>query len=159
MPTVAETVNRYAELLARGGADELASLYTPDATVEDPVGSGVRHGHDEIRELYNGIEKQNRTVDLLSVHINGSEAAFLARLTIITGDVQTRIDGIDVMTFDDDGCITSMRAFWSVPDQVAAFYAENRGRTAPRLKITTDAWLLACGQRFWRCISSGRPGN
>lgn len=116
MPTVAETVNRYAELLARGGADELASLYTPDATVEDPVGSGVRHGHDEIRELYNGIEKQNRTVDLLSVHINGSEAAFLARLTIITGDVQTRIDGIDVMTFDDDGRITSMRAFWSVPD-------------------------------------------
>jgi steroid delta-isomerase len=76
----------------------------------------VRHGHDEIRELYNGIEKQNRTVDLLSVHINGSEAAFLARLTIITGDVHTRIDGIDVMTFDDDGRITSMRAFWSVPD-------------------------------------------
>ena len=86
MPTVADTVNRYVELLGTGSADELAALYTPDATVEDPVGSGVRHGHDEIRELYSRIEKQDRTVELLSVHIIGNEAAFLARLTVITGD-------------------------------------------------------------------------
>jgi steroid delta-isomerase len=115
MPTVADTVNRYVELLGTGSADELAALYTPDATVEDPVGSGVRHGHDEIRALYNRVEKQERTVELLSVHINGDEAAFLARLTVIAGDVRTMIDGIDVMTFDDDGLITSMRAFWAAP--------------------------------------------
>ena len=64
----------------------MTALYTPDATVEDPVGSGVRHGHDEIRELYSRVEKQDRTVELLSVHINGNEAAFLARLTVIAGD-------------------------------------------------------------------------
>jgi steroid delta-isomerase len=98
MTTVADTVNRYVELLANGSADELAALYTPDATVEDPVGSGVRHGHDEIRELYSGVEKQDRT-----------------RLTVITGEIRTRIDGIDVMTFDDEARITSMRAFWSAP--------------------------------------------
>jgi steroid Delta-isomerase len=115
VPTVADTVNRYVALLATGSADELTALYTPDATVEDPVGSGVRRGHDAIRELYGGVEKQSRTVELLSVHINGNEAAFLARLTVSAGDVQTSIDGIDVMTFDDDGRITSMRAFWSAP--------------------------------------------
>ncbi|MFY9918028.1 MAG: nuclear transport factor 2 family protein [Mycobacterium sp.] len=116
MPTVADTVNRYVELLANGSADELAALYTPDATVEDPVGSGVRRGRDEIRDLYSRVEKQDRTVELLSVHVNGNEAAFLARLTVITGDIRTRIDGIDVMTFDDDSLITSMRAFWSAPE-------------------------------------------
>jgi steroid Delta-isomerase len=115
MPAVAETVTRYAKLLGSGSAEEITALYTSDATVEDPVGSGVRHGHAEIRELYSRVEKQIRTVELLSVHINGNEAAFLARLTVITGDVRTHIDGIDVMTFDDDGLITSMRAFWSVP--------------------------------------------
>jgi len=115
MTTVADTVNRYVELLANGSADELAGLYTPDATVEDPVGSGVRQGHDEIRELYSGVEKQDRTVELLSLHVNGDEAAFLARLTVITGEIRTRIDGIDVMTFDDEARITSMRAFWSAP--------------------------------------------
>jgi steroid delta-isomerase len=29
--------------------------------------------------------------------------------------VHTRIDGIDVMTFDEQARITSMRAFWSAP--------------------------------------------
>jgi steroid Delta-isomerase len=113
--TVADTVNRYVELLGNGTADDLTALYTSDATVEDPVGSGVRRGRDAIRGLYSRIEKQRRTTELLSLHINGNEAAFLARLTIITGDIHTRIDGIDVMTFDDDARITSMRAFWSAP--------------------------------------------
>jgi steroid delta-isomerase len=94
MQTVAGTVNRYVELLGSGT---------------------VRHGHHEIRELYNRIEKRNRTVELPALHINDNEAAFLARLTVIVGDSHTRIDGVDVMTFDDDGRITSMRAFWSVP--------------------------------------------
>ncbi len=116
MPTVGDTVNRYAELLGSGSAEDIAALYTPDATVEDPVGSGVRQGHDEIRQLYGRIEKQTRTVELLSVHINGNEAAFLARLTVTSGGVPIRIDGIDVMTFDAQARITSMRAFWSVPE-------------------------------------------
>ena len=116
VPSVADTVNRYVELLGAGSADELAALYTTDATVEDPVGSGVRHGHDEIRELYSRVEKQDRTVELLSMHVNGNEAAFLARLTIISGDIATRIDGIDVMTFDEQARITSMRAFWAAPN-------------------------------------------
>ena len=115
MPTVADTVNRYVELLASGSADEIAALYTPDATVEDPVGSGVRRGHDAIRELYSRVEKQDRTVELLSLHVIGNEAAFLARLTVIAGDLRIRIDGIDLMTFDDEARITSMRAFWSAP--------------------------------------------
>jgi hypothetical protein len=57
VPTVAETVSRYAKLLDSGSADEITA----------------------------------------------------------TGHVHTRIDGIDVMAFDDGGRITSMRAFWSTP--------------------------------------------
>ena len=58
MPTIAETVNSYAELLGSGSADQITALYAPDASVEDPVGSGVRNGHAEIRELYSRVEKQ-----------------------------------------------------------------------------------------------------
>ena len=115
MPTVADTVNRYAELLGSGSADEITALYSPDASVEDPVGSSVRRGHAQIHELYSRVEKQTRTVELLSVHINGDEAAFLARLTVVTGGVRTSIDGIDVMTFDEQARIRSMRAFWAPP--------------------------------------------
>jgi steroid Delta-isomerase len=116
MPTVADTVHRYIELLAAGSADELAALYTPDATVEDPVGSGVRQGHEAIRDLYRRFENLDRTAELVSLHIIGDEAAFLACLTVTTAGSRTTIDGIDVMTFDDDARITSMRAFWSTPE-------------------------------------------
>ncbi len=53
------------------------------------------------------------------MHVNGNEAAFLARLTVITGDSRTRIDGIDVMTFDDEASDhvdagVLVRAGWSL---------------------------------------------
>jgi steroid delta-isomerase len=115
VPAVADTVHRYVTLLGAGSADELVALFTPEATVEDPVGSGVRRGHDAIHDLYSRIEKQDRTTELLSLHVVGNEAAFLARLTIVDGNRRTVIDGIDVMTFDDDARITSMRAFWTAP--------------------------------------------
>ncbi|OBK70257.1 nuclear transport factor 2 family protein [Mycobacterium sp. 1274761.0] len=115
MSSVADTVRRYVQLLGSGSADELTALFTHDATVEDPVGSGVRRGHDAIRELYRRIEKQDRAVELLSLHVNGAEAAFLARLTVITDGARISIDGIDVMAFDEHARITSMRAFWSPP--------------------------------------------
>ena len=73
----------------------------------------MRRGHTEIHELYSRVEKQTRTVELLSVHISGDAAAFLARLTVLTGDVRIGIDRIDVMTFDEQARITSMRAFWT----------------------------------------------
>ena len=115
MPAVADTVHRYVTLLGAGSADELVALFTPDATVEDPVGSGVRRGRDAIHELYSRIEKLTRTTELLSLHVVDNEAAFLARLTVVDGSRRTVIEGIDVMTFADDARIASMRAFWSAP--------------------------------------------
>lgn len=85
---------------------------TPPSRTRSAAGCG----HDNIRELYSRFESLDRTAELLSLHIIGNEAAFLARLTVTAGDSHTRIDGIDVMTFDDQARITSMRAFWSVPE-------------------------------------------
>jgi steroid delta-isomerase len=63
---IRETVERYVELVGTGTAAEIAQLYAPDATVEDPVGSPVRQGHDAIVEFYGIIEApgpQDRTAD------------------------------------------------------------------------------------------------
>jgi len=40
---IADTVNRYISLVAKGSADDLVELYADDATVEDPVGGGEVH--------------------------------------------------------------------------------------------------------------------
>ncbi len=48
---ITQTLNRYLELVAKRTADDVLTLYAADATVEDPVGSDVRRGHDAIREF------------------------------------------------------------------------------------------------------------
>lgn len=49
---ITDTVNRYIELVAKGGADELVELYADDATVEDPVGGEVHIGRQAIHGFY-----------------------------------------------------------------------------------------------------------
>jgi steroid Delta-isomerase len=113
---LANTVNRYLELLNKGTADDITALYTDDATIEDPVGSDVRRGHAAVHEFYAAIENADKSTELVSLKVAGNEAAFIWRLTADLGNMRTRVEPISVMTFDDDAKITSMRAFWSQAD-------------------------------------------
>jgi len=114
---ITQTVNRYIELLAKGNADDIAALYSNDATVEDPVGTEVRRGRDAIRGLYADIGDYDRDSELVWFLVAGREAAFLCRVTVTDGNSRRRIEGIDVMSFDKDAKITSMKAYWG-PDSV-----------------------------------------
>ena len=113
---IAQTVNRYLELVATGTADEIVPLYAADATIEDPIGSDLRRGHDSIREFYAGFQDAKKETELAELRISGSEAAFLWHLTLDAGDSRTRISPISTMAFAEDAKITSMRAFWSPSD-------------------------------------------
>lgn len=109
----AEIVKRYVQLVATGSADELTSMYTRDTTVEDPVGSEVRQGREAIHEFYSVIAQLERDSELISTTVAGNEAAFFWKLYVTGGGVRTQLEVIDVMTFNDEGKIQSMRAFWS----------------------------------------------
>jgi steroid delta-isomerase len=113
---ITQTVTSYLELVAKGATDDILALYSPDATVEDPIGSDVRRGHDAIREFYAGFQDLKKDTELAEIRVGGSEAAFLWHLTLDAGDNRTRITPISVMAFDEDAKITSMRAFWSPSD-------------------------------------------
>ncbi|HEX7322803.1 MAG TPA: nuclear transport factor 2 family protein [Mycobacterium sp.] len=113
---IIETVHRYIALVATGDADELAGLYTEDATVEDPVGGGVHVGRPAIANFYSAITGLQRHCELVTLRVAGSEAAFHFRLTITAGDNRMRIEPIDVMVFDDAGKVTAMKAYWSAAD-------------------------------------------
>jgi steroid Delta-isomerase len=112
----AATVNRYLELLATGGADEITALYTDAATIEDPVGSDVRRGRGAVHEFYAAIENLSKETELVTLRAAGNEIAFWWRMTVNAGASRTRLEPISVMTFDADAKITSMRAFWSPAD-------------------------------------------
>jgi steroid Delta-isomerase len=113
---IAQTVSRYLEFLAKGTADDVLSLYAADATIEDPIGSDIRRGHDAIHGFYAEFQNLKKETELAQLRIGGSEAAFFWHLTLDAGGSRSRISPISVMVFDEDARITSMRAFWSPAD-------------------------------------------
>lgn len=107
-------VQRYLDTVVNGNADEVAALYAEDATLEDPVGGGEVHiGRQAIAGFYNNISGAEVKTELLSFRAGGTEAAFLFAITV--GGAM-RIDPIEVMTFNADGQITSMKAYWGPQD-------------------------------------------
>jgi steroid delta-isomerase len=111
---IAEAVNRYLSLVAKGSADDIAGLYAQDATLEDPVGGGEVHiGRQAIRGFYAAVENAERECELVSLRVAGQEAAFQFRLTVKVGDSRIVIEPIEVMAFDENGKITAMKAYWS----------------------------------------------
>ena len=114
---ITQTVNRYLELVGNGQADDIAELYADDATVEDPVGGEVHIGRTAIRGFYSSVENVKAQTEVLTSRALGSEAAFHWTLSIDFGDNGMRIDIISVVTFDDEGKISSMKAYWG-PENV-----------------------------------------
>lgn len=113
---ILETVNAYVRLVASGTAEEILALYAEGATVEDPLGSEVRATRESIREFYATLEGLEQSAELKVVRVGGGEAAFWFELVTRADGATYTVAPIDVMTFDDDGLITSMRAFWSDAD-------------------------------------------
>lgn len=113
-----QTVNRYLEFVGKGQVDDVVSLYATDATVEDPVGSDIHIGHTAIRGFYGSLPPKADT-EIVTLRALGHEVAFLWTLAIDFGDDAggMRLEIISVMTFDAEGKIASMKAYWG-PENV-----------------------------------------
>ena len=116
--TILETITTYVDRVANGSSAEVLALYADGATVEDPVGSDVLTTREQIAAFYGTLDTLDQTGRLLFARVAGNEAAFSFELVTKAGDQTYTLAPIDVMTFDDDGKITSMRAFWSGEDMV-----------------------------------------
>jgi steroid Delta-isomerase len=116
----ATTVKRYLELAAAGKVDEIVDLYAEDGTVEDPVGGEVHIGSEAIRGFYAMIPKGDNATELFTLRALGNEAAFYWALTVELGGNRLRIEIISTMTFNGDGKIASMKAYWGPEDMKPA---------------------------------------
>jgi steroid delta-isomerase len=115
---VREVVGEYLRLVATGTADEIVALYAEDATLEDPVGAEVLRGREAIRGFYAAIEPLRTETELFTLRVAAGEAAFHFEVRTITDDATFAVAPIEVMTFDDDARVTSMRAWWADTDMV-----------------------------------------
>ena len=109
-------VERYLSAVADGTAEQIADLYAPDATVEDPAGSVPLRGRDAIVDFYRPLSDVTRRTRLREFRAAGDTAAFAFEVEVLVPDGRITTAPIDVMTFDIEGRITSMRAIWSNED-------------------------------------------
>ncbi len=115
---IGETMERYVALMCSGDADGIAALYRDDATLEDPIGAPLVRGQVAILDWYRKSAGKLMLVITGPVRACGSEAATPLQGRAPAGPGKTAlIDMIDVMRFDEEGRIASMRAFWS-PDAI-----------------------------------------
>lgn len=110
-------VESYIEFLNTGTAEQIADLYAPSATVEDPIGAEIRNTRDQLVEFYSIITNmEERTATLKWKKIAGDTAVFEFTLVTGTSGMRFEITPVDIMVFDADGKISSMRAVWEPSD-------------------------------------------
>ncbi len=117
---IREVIEQYVATVAGGTTDEVLALFADGATVEDPVGTEVRSTREAIREFYSGLEGLEQVGRVITARIAGGEAAFLFEFDTKAGDKTYTLAPIDVMTFDDEGRITSMKAYWGDADMTVS---------------------------------------
>lgn len=109
----------YVRLVDAGDIDGILALYAPDATVEDPVGAAVHRGIEAIARFYReGLARSRARASLdgaVRATHNGYGAVPL-RVELDWDGRRCSIEVIDVMEFDTEGRIRSMRAYWGEPN-------------------------------------------
>ncbi len=103
---ITEVVENYIDFLTNGTAEQIADLYAPDATVEDPIGADVRNTREQLVEFYSIITNMDeRTATLKWKKIAGDTAVFEFTLVTGTSGMRFEITPVDIMVFDADGKI------------------------------------------------------
>ncbi|KOP66737.1 steroid delta-isomerase [Bacillus sp. FJAT-18019] len=99
--------------------DAVISLFADNARIEDPVGGGqIIEGKEAITSFYQSsvasVEKLELAAPIRGSHGNSAALAFI--INVEMEGKKVRIHCIDVMTFNDEGKIADMKAYWGQED-------------------------------------------
>ena len=112
---VQKTIDSYLAAFTAGDREAWLDCFADDAWIEDPVGTPRRTGRREIGKFWDESHELPEGIELRSLgltNVIGAEAAFTMQARPNLGGEVYALDVIDVMTFDDDARITTMRAFF-----------------------------------------------
>ena len=109
------TVQEYVARWNAGDGAAVAELFAPEGSVADPVDQPAHQGRDAIAAFFTSTFTTGMDATLAltgPVRVAGRHAAFPMQVSVDLGEQTGRLDIIDTMTFDDDGLITAMAAYW-----------------------------------------------
>lgn len=109
-------VDAYVAAYMANDRDAFLDAFADDGVIEDPVGTPAHAGRDARGAFWDTVHQltERMTFDVKDVVVCGSEAAMVFRIHAGTADAGIVLDAVDVFQVDDDGKISSMRAFWDM---------------------------------------------
>lgn len=123
MPTTEQklaAVQGYVDAFEKGDAEAVITLFASDASVEDPVGTPIKRGHDEIRVFYQASMATGAKLEMLGEPRCAADyVAFPFAVRLEWQGQKSVIEVIDTFRLNDDGKIIEMRAYWG-PENMKA---------------------------------------
>jgi steroid delta-isomerase len=113
--TINATIDAYMAAFSASDRSGWLGCFAEGAWIEDPVGTPRREGLDEIRAFWDETHGLPDAVELRPLGLRfviGNEATFTMQARPSMGGTTYELDIIDHMTFDEDGRIATMRAFF-----------------------------------------------
>ena len=110
---IADALQAYVDNITAGDLDGVINLFAEDAIVEDPVGSDPHKGHAALREFYKvACESVGKMTLEGNVRVCSNFGACAMLASPKGAEDSLVIETLDVMEFNSEGKITSMRAYW-----------------------------------------------
>ena len=111
---------RWLDLYGRAWIDQdpnaAAALYTDDATYQVTPFSEPLRGRDAIYGYWGSVAKTEKEIqfnyEVLAVTAENGIARWWASFLIVPLGLETRLDGIFVVSLDSDGRCLSLREWW-----------------------------------------------
>ena len=114
---VRAAVDAYVAAYGKNDRDAFLDAFADDGVIVDPVGTPPHAGREARGAFWDTVHQmtERMTFDVKDVVVCGSEAAMVfrdpRRRRATPGSV---MDAVDIFEVDDDGKITSMRAYWDM---------------------------------------------
>ncbi|OKH79260.1 steroid delta-isomerase [Mycobacterium sp. ST-F2] len=108
---IQNVVARYVELLSARQPETIVDLFADNATIEDPVGTEPKTGRQTLIDFYTVLASMDEIdVELLWSKVAADTAVFSFELRSGAGGHRFELRPVDIMIFDDDAKIVSLRA-------------------------------------------------
>lgn len=119
---ISRAVRAYFLAIRAMDADAIANTFAEDGTTFDPVGSPGITGRKAIREFFDSICKNFKTVGLREDNVfvagNGAAVKWTGSGTSMSGN-EVRFEGIDVFEVNEAGEIQTIHAYWNPAEMIA----------------------------------------
>ena len=113
---VQAAVESYVAAYQTNDRDAFLDVFATDGVIVDPVGTPPHAGREARGAFWDTVHQltERMTFDVKDVVVCGSEAAMVFGIHASTGDAGILLDAVDIFEVDENGKISSMRAYWDM---------------------------------------------